>query len=59
MSKAKEKNNSSPKIIIKFIMDTKDGKYVPIDDTTLKIGRIQEELELVEDTDYPSYINFA
>lgn len=59
MRKKKKERNTTPEILIRFLKETKEGKYAPIDKQFIEIKRIQEEREIVEEVDYPRYINFA
>jgi len=59
MKKKKEKKENTPDVLVKFLIETKKGKYSPMNKPFIVIDQIQEEIEFIEEIDIPYYTNYA
>ncbi|GAH62444.1 unnamed protein product [marine sediment metagenome] len=59
MGKKKEEKENTPDVLVKFLIETKKGKYAPMNKPFIVIDQIQEEIEFIEEINIPYYTNYA
>jgi hypothetical protein len=50
-----EKDKEKEQLLLSFLRQTREGKYAPIDDSSLPYSRLEEETETVESLEEEFY----
>lgn len=50
-----EKGKEKERLLLSFLIQTKEGKYAPIDENSLPYSRLKEETETVESLEEEFY----
>ena len=55
----KEKQEERGKVLLSFVLRTKEGKYAPIDESSTPYSRITEERETIETAEEEYYYSIS
>lgn len=58
-TKRKEKSNKELEIMLQFLERTQDGKYAPIEESSLPFTRLKEVTESIESIDDEYYYGMS
>jgi hypothetical protein len=54
-----EKDKEKEQLLLSFLRQTREGKYAPIDDSSLPYSRLEEETETVESLEEEFYYSVS